>query len=259
MKAIKSIALYLLTSLAPCVICYLVLDGLAFKVILVPFLIIWGLIYSYLDKALLMYLNAREVIDTDEQLLYQNVKNESYKCFEKLPKVYLYSGQKNNCFVLESRNEWAIVIERNLLAKLNQDELESVVKYLYTVKKSGITWYQTKIMGLSTITYNSIYFILSNLLFLKPNMKIFRVLSIFLISMTRPMLMPLEFLARKKKLFPADQNLKPIYYQLDEISYTFNEYILGHLLPEQDIRSLVIDYLESFPILENCRFSENEV
>jgi hypothetical protein len=258
MKALKSLTLFLFTSMVPCVSLYLLLDGLVFKVALGLYIIFWGLLYTYLDKILLMFINAREVIDTDEQLLFQNVKNVSYKTYEKRPCVYLYSGQKLNCFVFESRNEWAIVIERRLLDKLDNSQLESLVSFLYEYKKNNSAWYQTKAMGICALIYSNVYWILGNLLFLDPSSKLFKTLSVFTLAMLRPLTGPIESFAKNNKEISVDENLKSIFYQIDKSNLTFNEYILGHLMTNIQLRSLLLNYLESFPVMENFGFSKNE-
>lgn len=206
-----------------------------------------------------MFINAREVIDTDEQLLFQNVKNVSYKSYEKLPSVYLYSGQKLNCFVFESRSEWAIVIERRLMDKLNSDQLESLVSFLYEYKKSNSAWYQTKAMGLCALIYSNVYFFLRNILFLNVDSKMFKVLSVFCIAMLRPLTGPIEKFARQGTVISVDENLKSIFYQLDKSGLSFSEFIVGHLMSDFQMKSLLLNYLESFPVLENFGFSNNEI
>jgi hypothetical protein len=258
MNAIKSFTLFIFTSLVPCILLYLLLGGFAFKIALGIYVIIWGILYTYLDKVLLMFINAREVIDTDKQLLFQNVKNVSYKTYEKLPCVYLYSGQKLNCFVFESRNEWAIVLERRLLDKLDNEQLESLVSFLYEYKKNNTAWYQTKAMGICALVYSTVYWTLKNLLFLNPNSKMFKTLSVFTLAMLRPLTGPIENFARNNKEISVDENLKSIFYQIDKSNLTFNEYILGHLMTDTQVKSLLLNYLESFPVMENFGFSKNE-
>ncbi len=258
MKLFKSVILYLCTSVVPCILLYLVFDGVLLKVTTTLLLVTWGLLYLYIDKVLLILLNAREVIDTDQQILFQNIKNEAYKTYQKLPKVYLYTGQEDNCFVLESRNEWAIVIERSLLNSLDVEQHESLVNFLFSFKKSGKAWFQTKAMGVCSFAYNALYWVLNNVFFLKRDSILFRTLSVFAIGMLRPFIIPLEYFGKQKIEVPVDESLRSIYLQLNKNSFSFTDYLVGHLDQVTDTRSLLTKYLESYPVMENCRFHENE-
>lgn len=259
MKILNTLFFFLLTSIVPFVGLYLLFEGMTLRVFVVLYLFLWALLYSYLDKVLLVLLNAREVIDTDEHNLFQNVKNTSYKTYQKIPRVYVYSGQKLNCFVFESRGEWAIVIERSLIKKLDEVQLESLVAFLYEFKKSKYAWIQTKAIGFCALIYSSAYWGLQNIFFLKPNSKALKVLTIFLLLMLRPILGPVETLAKKELSFDVSENLKSLYFQLERSDLSFNEFMLGHLMSNINIRSLMVSYLESFPVLENLGFIENEI
>lgn len=117
----------------------------------------WTVTFLFLEKILLIYLGAREVIDTDEQKLFQRLKNEAYKSFEKVPKVYLYSGNSKRCFILQSRKNWNLVIERSFLKKLGDQEVEALIEFLFRYKKSNDSEVQVKAIGIMVIAYFLIY------------------------------------------------------------------------------------------------------
>jgi len=258
MKVLKTIGLYLITATVPCAILYLVLDGLLLRIGLVAYLLIWALFYTYIDKFLLVLLNAREVIDTDAQLLFQYIKNEAYKTYENVPKIYLYTGFQQNCFVFQSRREWTVVIERRLLDNLNKDQVESLVQFLFAFKQTKKAWYQTKAMGITTFVYSSIYWFLKYMLFLKEDSKLFKLLAVFAVGMCSPFITPMEAIAKKTFDVYVNENLKPVFCQAQSKNFSFEEFMAGHMMHSSDVRELVITNLESYPVLENCRFYEAE-
>tara|TARA_Y100000768_G_scaffold389043_1_gene391398 strand:- start:8904 stop:9662 length:759 start_codon:yes stop_codon:yes gene_type:complete len=98
-----------------------------------------------------MMLKAREIINTDEQELFQVIKNNSYRHHQALPKVYLYNSSVENFFIFESKKGWIIVLSRKLLEQLDREKKEDLVELAYQYKKSKITKLKTKCLGLSTI------------------------------------------------------------------------------------------------------------
>ena len=238
---------------------FIVLEGNALKQVLAFYILVMFLVYSYLDKILLILLNAREVIGTDKHQLFQSIKNESYKTFKKEPQIYLYSGNKLNCFVLESRSEWVIVLERRILNQLNSQQVRSLVNYLYRFKGNGLGWYQTKAMGICALIYSLNFWIIQKVAFLNPKGTAYRILSIFSLMMVSPALVLLDYFAKKESEIISDQSLKAIVFQIEKKTFTVGEFLLGHLLPNFDSQKLLIDYLESFPVLENCRFCADDV
>ena len=228
------------------------------KIVLGGYLLVWGMIYYYIDKILLMILSAREVIDTDQQELFQCIKNESYKSFEKLPRVYLYSGLKKTCFIFESRAEWALVIERSLLKQMSLRELEALVEFLYKLKKEDFAWYQTKAMGVCLFLHRIVYWFLKNILFLKPNSKLYKSLAVFMLSMLRPLIYPIDALARTTFPITVKEEFKNVFFQLEPNDFSFENYIVEHYSHVISIKNLLLYYLESFPVLENCRFKDYE-
>lgn len=258
MNIIKTLSLFILMSLLPSLALYLIFDGFNFKWVMVTYLLLWGIVYLYLDKFLLTLLKGREVMDTDEHLLFQSLKNESYKMKLPPPKVYLYTGFTKKCFVLQSRNEWTVVIERSLLNIMTEAQKKELARFVFRYKNTNMALIQTKVMGICTLLFTGIQLILSNVFFLKENSRVFKVLFVFVLGLVRPLLLPVEYLGKKQKSIPVGLDLKPIYNQLNFETNGLNDYISLQILSEISNSDLMVSYLEGFPILENCRFNESE-
>lgn len=258
MNILKSLVLFLFISLLPAVLIYLIFDGFYFKIFIGAFLFLWGILYIHLDKLILMLLRAREVVETDEQHLFQAIKNHSYKSKMVVPKVYLYTGSKIKCFALQSRNEWAIVLDRKLLSLMNDEQKDALVKYLYSFKGTNLALIQTKVMGIYLLLFNITYWLMRNILFLKDDSIFFKVLSIFIFGMVRPLLAPLEIIGKRTKDIPADPELKSFFNRGDKESLNYNDFVFSHLLKGAASKDLLLKYIEGFPVLENCRFNEKE-
>lgn len=146
------------------VIAYLLLDQtLALTVIAIMF-VCWSVVYIYFDKVVLMLLRAREIINTDEQALFQTLKNKAYKFHESTPKVYLYNSELENFFIFESRGSWCIVLSRKLLDYLSSEQTSALIEFAFRYKKTNMTKLKTKCLGLS-ILYQIIIHKLSTYLF----------------------------------------------------------------------------------------------
>lgn len=259
MNILKSFFLFLIISLVPSVMLYLVLDGIIFKVMIASFLFTWGVIYFHLDKLVLMQIKAREVVDTDQQLLFQCMKNEAYKTGSTTPKVYLYSGQSLKCFVLQSRNEWSIVFDRRLINEMDEIQLRSLITYLYKFKNSPLCLIQTKVLGIFSLFFGFVYWLLGNVFFLNEQSILYKVLAIFIFMLMKPLILPLEMIAKRQTSLPASLDLMAIYNKAQVGEFSYNDYVFSHLLPVFNTRNLIIDYLEGFPVIKNCRFCEDDI
>lgn len=206
-----------------------------------------------------MQIKAREVVDTDQQLLFQCMKNEAYKSGGTLPKVYLYSGKSLKCFVLQSRNEWSLVFDRRLISQMDEAELRSMISFLYKFKNSPLCLIQTKVLGICSLFFGFVYWFLANVVFLNEKSILYKVLAIFIFTMMKPLILPLEFLAKRQTALPASLGLMPIYNKAQIGEFSYNEYVFAHLLPSFNTRNLIINYLEGFPVIKNCRFTENDI
>lgn len=256
MNILKSFFLFTLMSLIPSVALYLIFDELIFRVVIGLFLLLWAMIYFYIDKLLLAALRGREVVDTDYSNIFQCVKNQCYKTKEPLPKIYLYSGNQLKAFVLESRNEWTIVLDRRLVNMLDEAQTKSLVKYLFEFKMSGLALVQTKVMGIFVLIFNIIHLIFTKLFFLNESSRFFKVLLALIFALVGPIIKPLELLGKRKKLIHGDLELKSVVNQLVDEIIDYNKFITYHLISNIDPKKLLLEYLEGYPVLENCRFNE---
>ena len=259
MKIIQSLILFTLTLIVPCTALYLATSQSYLGITLSIYVLGWSIVFHYLDKILLMILSAREVIDTDEQLFFQRLKSKSYKEQQPIPMVYLYSGRQPNCFILESFRGWAIVIERDLLLRLKNEELEELINYLYKFKRQNNVWLLTKSLGLSVIVYRFIYFFLENILFLKRSSYGFKILSVFLILLFRPLIYPFERLNTLYSGIEADKSLRALTQEVDDIkSISFLRLLFGNLDSDVQLRKILIYYLEGFSIFRKVKFNEEQ-
>ncbi len=259
MKTIQSLTLYIFTLIAPCTLIFLLASEFWLKIVLAVYMTLWGYMYIYIDKILLMILSAREVIDTDEQLLFQRLKSKSYKEQEKMPMVYLYSGHQPNCFLLQSSKNWSIVVEREVLSSMNSEQVEELINYVYEFKRTNNVWLLTKSLGLSVIFYRLIFFFLQNILFLNRKSNTFKILSVFLILLIRPLVFPFEKLNMLFKEVSAHHCLRAVSQELEDAKTTsFLRLLFGSLESELQLRKILISYLEGFSIFRKVKFYEEQ-
>src|SRR5690606_6953432 len=112
------------------------------------FVIAYFIAFTMADKFLLFFLDAREIIDADNYSFFRVIKSSVFNAVDTMPKVYLYSGSQAKAFVLQSRKNWSIAIDRKLLESLSHEEMRALVNFLIENKKSGKAWFQTKSMGI---------------------------------------------------------------------------------------------------------------
>lgn len=258
MNIFKSIIFFSIIALGPVLSFYLIFDGKTFQVSAFLFLLVWAAVYLHLDKFVLMLLKAREVVDSDHQELFQFVKNQAYKTKNKIPKIYLYSGQALKCFALESRSDWALVIDRKLLLSLDHGQMNSLVAFLFALKDKNVPFIQTKVMGIYLVFFHIIYWILRNIFFLSERGTLFKVLSVFIFGMMRPILYPLEFLATRTKEVNTSDELRAIVNQTKIKQLNYNDFVMAHLISNVSNEELLFRFIESFPIFENTRFVKDE-
>lgn len=257
MKILITFLIFLLTSIVPCAIIYLVFDGLVQVTLLSLYVVAWLLINYYLDKFILVFLKAREIMDTDRPVFYQAIKNQAYKNHTSEPKVYLYSGSSKKCFVIESGGRWSIVLDRNLVSSMGQSEIFALIDYLYRYRKTGHAWIQTMVLGAYVVTYSSLNWILDRLLFFVDSNNPHRALNAFFVAMLRPLYILLEKIGMQKISIKADVRLQGIAAQQIEDEKAYQSFLLGHLNKKTNFKQLLTNYLEGYPVLENCTF-ENE-
>ncbi len=250
MKKLLTLLLFLLTLFVPCVILFLIFsDAILYSATLI-FCLSWGLVYIYIDKFLLFALGAREVFETDEHMLFQSIKNESYKQKVRIPRVYVYTGEGNHSFILESRNSWSIVIDRKLVNSLSDEQVASIVEFYYHFLTENKCSLYTKTLGVCSFAYQGIFTVLGNFFFLKRGKIPFKTLSTFLILLLRPFLIVFEYISlRQKKIFIDDclngitqrENNSDIELSLRIFFNQFNS--------DLTVKKILIKYLEGFSLL----------
>jgi hypothetical protein len=255
MNRIKSIVLYFGLLLALCVVPYVFFEG--YNLIISTAIVVtsWSVLYLYIEKILLFQLDAREVIDTDQQELFQFLKNQSYTSSEKTPKVYLYSGSGLSCFVFESRNNWNIIIDRKLLNLIEVDQLESFVEFLFKYKKTGKVWLNTKAIGICCILFNFINWLLISLLRFNPKSNSYKVFSMTMLIFLRPFWSIVESIAKKRHPIKVNKKIESIYLQSLSKDEHFYDYLLGHVDNQKTVKKQIINYIEGFSVIRNCEFN----
>tara|TARA_Y100000780_G_scaffold227170_1_gene242581 strand:- start:47419 stop:48096 length:678 start_codon:yes stop_codon:yes gene_type:complete len=214
----------------------------------------WTLSYLYIDKIILFFLGAIEIIENDFQELFQQFKSETYKRFEKQPKIYLYSGKAQKCFIFESRGEWSIVLDRKLAAELDAVSTKALVEYLVTYKKTSAPWRITKSLGIVVLTMGAIYSFWSKILLLDTNSKVFKVVSLFSLALFRPFFDAALAFGRSAPKLECDNSLAPVIHRIKDFDPDLNygQFIFDHLQENINPKSMMISYMESFPVIENA-------
>lgn len=254
MKYLLTTILYFLSAALILALSSLILEGSPLYFTGGVLLVVWLLTFLNLHKLILVLLGAREIIDTDHQDLFQCVKFNVYGLSSKTPKIYSYSGTFKNSFILESEKEWIIVIDKKLLEDSSKEVLLELITYLFRYHQKGHALLKTKILGLSTLYYSFVFGLFRNIFLLSPDSRAFKVLSTFFILIVKPITFVTEKILRKNNRIFAGENLKPLYLQCPQ--YPESE-ILISLNSSANLRpgKLLLDYLESFPVIRECEFN----
>lgn len=254
MKLFVFVYHFILSSLLPAIVMAFFFDGMLRIAAVVTWIVLWCVTYAYLDKVILFFIGAREIIDQDSQTLFQQLKSETYRRFETEPRVYLYDGNALKCFVFESRGQWSIALDRALLGSMDQSQVKALVSYLVKYKKAGISWRLTKSYGLSALSLSLNSFFWSRLLMFKPESKPYKVLSFFTLVLLKPYIEAVLLTGRSSLTLDCDQALEPLKNISSELEpgLSFNEYLLANLLDSPNLRDLLLCRLEAFPVLEKA-------
>jgi Zn-dependent protease with chaperone function len=255
MYILKTILLYSLVALFPGMLIYLSTSGAIQAISLSLLSITLSITFLFSDKFVLAFLGAREIIDSDSPRFFQLLKTETYREVENLPAVYTYTGHRVKTFVLNLRGSWSIVIERSLLESLTDDQARALVKHLINIKRKNSTKTQIIGMGISAIIIKIIYWLPKKLTFNSQKKKYKSLVFISLI-MLKPMIEMILFLAVNKEKVYSEDELKPIYLKVDHsiLNRPFIEFMLMHLESNISFKDCIVEYLEGFPLLENCKF-----
>lgn len=253
MKNFLASILYFLSAALFLGLSSLIFEGSALYISIALILVSWLLVFINLHKLILVFLGAREIIDTDHQDLFQCIKFNVYSLNAKTPKVFSYSGTFKNCFILESESEWIIVLDKKLLQETSKEVLLDLVSYLFKYHQRGHGLLKTKVLGLLALYYSCLFGFFNNVLFLRPDTRSFKTLSTFFILMVRPVTLVLEkFLQRNNKV-DAGENLRPLYLQCPLLK-TSDVFLELHSSEYPQVGKLLVDYIESFPVIRECEF-----
>jgi hypothetical protein len=257
MRLIRSIVLLCVINVLPLVVLYLLTGGIYRNIFMSLYLITYLLIFYYADKFILLFLGAREIIDADNKALFQVLKSTTFRTYQSLPKVYLYSGDQFKSFVLDSRNEWSIVLDRNLIENADEKQLESMMEFLINLKLSKAAWVQTKGMGLIAVILKLNYWWLENVFMLQKGSKVYRTTCFISLMFIKPILEFINWFTRSNKKIVCSNQMRPLFYDCQQARKieTFSEFLAMHLVESVSYNDLIIDYLESFPVFENCEFN----
>lgn len=127
---IKIFFLFLIVSLGPLPVLYTLVNIEIFNVISVVYMSVIFILFASVDKFLLKLLNAREVIETEKDEIYQMIKHESFKNSVKSPKLYSYRGQIPKILLLKGAKEYTLVFEEKVFDQLTSQEISSFVNFL---------------------------------------------------------------------------------------------------------------------------------
>lgn len=216
-----------------------------------------GSLLIYADKVILFTLKAREVIEADYESFFQAMKRESYHRFSTTPKLYLYSGNIRKCFLLEARGQMSFVLDRQMIDEMNNEEILELVSFLIEIKKDKSYWLQTKGMAINSVVAFLIYKTSHSLSFGRAKeTKLFTFLGF---TLFKPLMEIIEWLTKSKQKKTASEALKTLYFKSQHgiTIKTLSEYIGIHLEEDSQNKDFLVEYLETFPTLENCDFERS--
>ena len=255
MNKLKSIFLYFSGIVLLGVVPYLLFEDYNLAFVLGLVWCLWSIAFISLDKVLFFQLDAREIIDTDHQDLFQCIKNESYSTQLQSPKVYVYSGKGLGTFVFDSVSNWNVVIDRKLLKKMDQEQMASFVEVLFKYKLSGKSWVNTRAVGICCLLFKFINWLLISVLRLKPNSDKFKALSLVILVFIRPFWVIVEKIAKVRHLIPADKSIESIYLQNSKDEDLYYNYLMSSIDSQKTVKKRIISYIEGFSVIRNCKFN----
>ena len=245
----------LVANLFPGIILFLALNGLTRFVALLMLIAFWILCYVFIDKMILFFLGAREIIDSDNQELFQELKNQTYKAFETTPSVYLYSGNSLNCFILHSRKEWSVVLDRRLVSQMDSEQVGALVEFMVDFKKANLAWRFTKSVGLVISLISLIYWFWSRMFMLDQKGRPFKILAFFTLALFKPFFDAILLVGKGGASLECAQSLAPIVNMTRDLKppFDYSQFLFDHIHDQKSGRELMIRYMESFPVLEGAR------
>lgn len=252
MKLLVFLYHFFLSGLVPAMLIFFVFAGDARYFVLGGWSLAWCVLYTYMDKIILFFLGAREIIDQDNQELFQQLKSETYKEFEKMPKVYLYSGKALKVFLLESRGEWSVVLERGLVSKLDEEKSKSLVKYLVNFKKKDVAWRMTKSHGLAALVLGLNFTLWAKVFIFNPKGKAKKIANVFALALLKPYVEAVIVLGKSSFALDCDQSLEPLINMGKDLEpgLEYGPFLMSNLQDEANPKDLLVRRLELFPVIE---------
>lgn len=115
---------------------------------------------GYADTMILFLLGAREVLSSDEKSFFEAASQEAYKLSVPMPRLYFYNGSLERAFVLQSRDQVSIIMNKNLLRNSLPGELSAICFELLLQVKKGMAPKRTRtmfILGFITWIFHSVF------------------------------------------------------------------------------------------------------
>lgn len=254
MKLLIFIYHFLISNILPVLTIFLIVDGALRYVALAAWAIFWLIGYLYLDKLILFILGAREIIDQDSQELFQHLKNESYKNFSSFPKIYLYPGNSLKCFVLESRNEWSIVLDRKLKDKVSAEQERDLARFLMSFHRKGVAWRLTKSYGLCALILSLNHILWTKIFWMQEGSRTYKVSNFVALALLKPFfeaaLLPGK-LSLKVEANPSLESIINLGINLTS-GLSYNEFLFFGLKEGGSTRDLLVRRLEQYPALDRA-------
>lgn len=251
---IKIFFLFLIVSLGPLPVPYTLLNIDAFNVISIIYIGVVLILFISVDKFLLKLLNAREVVETEKDEIYQMIKHESFKNSVKSPKLYSYRGQIPKILLLKGAKEYTLVFEEKIFDQLTSHEISSFVNFLL-VNDRGNSSQLLSVCYLIGILLVKMVFGIRNLVFrVFKNDSFSKALFLTGIFFIKPFMYFLFWYAIETNLkLTNDQNqfyLKSAFLKLYSLkiteSFADNFFVINKLI-ESTSKVVDVNILEVFP------------
>lgn len=258
MRLIHSFILFIVTSIIPLILAYLIFGGALRMALVLGYLLVYLIVFQFSDKFILLFLDAREITEADNGQLFQTFKNNCYRSYVKLPKIYLYSGGRYNGFLLDNGSDWSVVIDRSMVENSDEQQLVALVDYLVKLKLTRSNWITTKAMGMAAMILKINYWIIEKIPFLKNSSKMYKVICFISLMFLKPLLEFMHWFVQSTKEIQCSEDLRPICHISSSSTRLegFSELLTMHLLDKTYSKSLILVYLESYDIFKRCKFSE---
>lgn len=108
------------------------------NIVFCVFFIINAFVWLYPDKIILGYLGAKEINQSDNENLYQIIKNIIFRRNILVPKIYILTNFRCCDFVLLARNEQTLVLSSNSILYADNGKLKDDLEKILINKK--IPW-----------------------------------------------------------------------------------------------------------------------